>query len=346
MKKLFLLLMTLLCSLGLASCAAESIALPKMTDVLLLRRYPIAPLDAEQSGRMQSIMSANRAYVGEDMLCTLELDAEHQPVLAGYSIENKSLSEFRVLVRSCVPKWLTEHEGSLYYVNELNGRRIERLEAGASEPQVLTDYACSYLQIKDGRLWFCDDVGYFCSAAMDGSDKQVVIDKSCCYVCFLGDAIIFQSESEGEILKLRLSTDGRGREIALTKKAAYAPLVIEDRLYYTMDGQLHSMGLDGLHPAVTESPRISGAAEFIIEGGRWYARAITEDYGITQWRCPIEGGAAEENGYKGYLYCDYADAQWRVDADYFSDGRLHSFILTGPKGARSEYLYGEVTNIR
>ena len=346
MKKLVLLLMTLLCSLCLCSCAAESVALPKMTDVLFLRRNPVAQADAEESGRMQSIMSANRALVTEDALYTLELDGEHQPVLASYKLENRQLSDFRVLVRNCVPQWLTEHEGSIYYINELNGRRIERLDEGAAEPQWLTDYACSYLQIKDGRLYFCDEAGYFCTTAADGSDKRVIIDKPCCYVCFIGDVLLFQSESEGEILKLRFSTDGKTREIALTERPAYAPLMIEDRLYYTMDGQLHSMGLDGLHPETADSPRISGAAEFILEGGGWHARAISEDYGISQWTLLLEGGTAEDIGYKGYLYCDYADAQWRVDADYYSDGRLRSFILSGPKGSRSEYLYGEVTNIR
>lgn len=346
MKKLFLLLITLISCLGLASCAAESVALPKMTDLIFLRRHPIAPFSAEESGRMQSVMSANRARVSGETLYTLELDDAHQPVLVSYSIGKQGLSDFRVLAGNCVPKWLTEHDGYLYYINELNGGRIERLKPGDAEPRQLTDYACSYLQIKDGRLYFCDEAGYFCTAAADGSDKRVIIDKPCCYVYQLGEVIIFQSESEGEILKLRFSTDGKAREVALTERAAYAPLIIGERLYYTMDGQIHSMNLDGLGPETMDSPRVSGAAEYVLEGSGWYVRAISEDYGITQWRCPVEGGPAEENGYKGYLYCDFADAQWWVDADYFSDGRLRSFILNGPKGSRSEYLYGEVTNIR
>ena len=346
MKKLFLLLMTLLCSLGLASCAGESVALPKVTDVFFLRRHPIAPFSAEESGRMQNVMSANRALVTDDAVYTLELDGQHEPVLARYSLKDGRLSDFRVLMINCVPKWLAEHEGALYYINELNGQRIERLEADSGRLEVLTDHACSFLQIKDGRLWFCDADGFFCTAAMDGSDKRVVIDKPCCYPYPLGEALIFQSESEGEILKLRYSIDCKPREIALTENKAYAPVVIGERLYYSMDGRIHSMSLDGLTPEILESPQLGGAAEFFREGEIWYARAITEDYGITQWRCPLEGGVVEENGYKGYLYCDFTDGKRRIDADYFSDGRLRSFVLTGTGTGRNEYLYGEATNTR
>lgn len=346
MKKIFLLLMTLLCSLGLASCAGESVALPKVTDVLFLRRHPITPFSAEESGRMQSFMSENRALVTDEAVYTLELDQQHEPVLAEYRLKSGKLSDFKVLTVNCVPKWLAEHEGVLYYVNELNDQKLERLETESGKLKVLTDYACSYLQIRDGRLYFCDGEGFFCTTAMDGSDKRVIIDKPCCYAYILGEAVIFQSESEGEILKLRYSIDGKPREIALTESTAYAPVVIGERLYYSMGPQIHSMGLNGMDPEILDSPPISGAAEFIREGEIWYARAITEDYGLTQWRCPLEGGVVEENGYKGYLYCDFTDGKRRIDADYFSDGRLRAFLLTGTGGGRSEYLYGEVTKTR
>lgn len=345
MKKFFLLMMTLLCTLCTASCAAESAAVTRLTDLIFLRRHPIAAFSPEESGSMQSVMSANRALIAGDSLYTLELDAAQEPVLASYRLEEGKLKEYRVLVKDCVPTWLTEHEGSLYYINELNGR-IERLDLENRKLQRLTDYSCTYLQIKDGRLYFCDDSGFFCTAATDGSDKRVIIDKPCCYVYLMDEAIIFQSESEGEILKLLYSVDGKAREIALTESTAYAPLIIGERLYCTMDGGLYSMRLDGFDPQKPETPWISGAAEYIREGEIWYARAITEDYGVTQWRCPVEGGVAEENGYMGYLYCDFSDGKRRIDADYFSDGRLRAFVLTGTGVGRSEYLYGEVTNTR
>ena len=346
MKKLFLLLITLFSCLGMASCAAESVALPKMADLIFLRRHPIAPFSAEDSGIMQNVMSANRALIAGDSLYTLELDAEHEPVLASYKLEDGRLSDYKVLVKGCAPKWLTEHEGSIYYINELRGGRIERLELESRTLKGLTDYPCSYLQIKDSRLYFCDQAGAFCSAAPDGSDKRVIIGKPCCYAYQLDEAVIFQSESEGEILKLHYSMDGKAKEIALTAGTAYAPVIIGERLYCTMDGQIYSMGLDGLDPDTLETPWINGAAEYYREGEIWYARAITEDYGITQWRCPIEGGTAEENSYMGYLYCDFTDGKRRIDADYFSDGRLRAFLLTGTGAGRSEYLYGEVTNSR
>lgn len=345
MKKLLCLLLTLICALGLCSCSGEA-ALPKKTDLFFLKRHPIAPLSAAESGRMQSAMSGNRAWLTEDALYTLELDRVHLPVLASYRWENGKLSDFQVLATDCVPMWLTEHEGALYYINDKQNRRLERLDLESMERTVLNPAACSYLQIKDGELYYRNEEHLFCAADLDGQNERIVIDKPCCYPWFLGDVLIYQSESEGEILKLRYELGNEVREIALTEGAAYAPMVIGDRLYYTMDEQIHSMGINGMSGAAIESPAFRGAAEYLLEESRWYARAISQDYGIEQWRCALPDGGLEFSGHSGYDYCDYADGNWRVDAEYFADARLRSFALVGQDGSHWEYLYGICSKVQ
>lgn len=343
MKKLGCLVLVIMTLLSLTACSGEVCALPRRLDAFYLYRNPIAAFSHEQSGQMMNVMGANRVLVTEDVLYTLELDEDSRPVLASYKLEGERLSDFQVLRESCVPKWLTEHEGVLYYVNEENGDTLECVELENLEWKLLVEEPCSYLQIKDGKLYYRNAEHFFCSATLDGKNVETVLNKSCCYPFFVGDALIYQSESEGDILKLRFANGAK--EIALTEMAAYAPVVIEDRIFFTCDGWVQSMRLDGMAPALCSSDIVNGAAEYFYDGGLWYARAVSIGYGVQQWRCVLPEGHAEDYPYSGYSYCDFTGGGFRVDADYFADGRLRAFILYAPQGGRAEYLYGKITNL-
>lgn len=345
MKKLRSLILLLLCALSLTACVGEGCALPRRRDLLFLKKHPIAPFDTAQTGRMANTMNGNRCLAVGDRLYTLELGDDQRSCLMAYRLEGGRVSRPLLLAENCAPRWLCEHEGVLYYVNDSNGGCIEKLDTGSLERQVLVALPCSYLQIKDERLYYRGERGWLCSVSLSGEERQVVMDKSCCYPYFLGDLLIYQSESEGEILKLRYSGEGKVREIALTEAPAYAPTVIGDRLYYTSRGQVYSMGLDGLEAARCESPAATAAAEYITEGGQWYARGITEGYGISQWRCPLPDGSAEELKGSGYIYCDFLSEELRVDSHYFADSRLRGFVISGPEGELCEYLYGRISNL-
>jgi len=342
MKKLGCLVLAFLSAFMLTACSGEVCALPDKLDAFYLWRRPIVQFDQEQSGQMMNVMSANRAYVAEDALYTLELDGESRPVLSSYKLEGERLSDYMPLRENCVPKWITEHEGTLYYINEENGDAIECIDLESLEHRVLVEGPCAYLQIGDGRLYFTDAQKYFCSASLSGENVETVLDKPCCYPFLAGDVLIFQSEGEGEILKLRFTESGK--EIRLTEKAAYAPVIIADRIFYTCDGWVQSMRLDGMAPTLCSSDIVTGAAEYIFENGAWYARGVSTGYGVQQWSCALPEGQARDYSYSGYSYNDFTGHGFRVDADYFADGRLRAFILYSPDGSRAEYLYGKITN--
>lgn len=345
MKKLGCFILFIILLFTLTACSGELCALPDRLDALYLHRNPISPFDQGQSGQMMNLMSANRVLVTEDALYTLELDEASRPLLASYKLEGERLSEFRVLRQACVPKWLTEHEGRLYYINEQNGDAIECLELESMEHRVLAEGPCAYLQIKGGRLYFTDGQMQLCSMAADGAERVRVLDERCCYPFFIGNVLIYQSEDEGEILKLRFGLGDGVKEIRLTEEAAYAPVIINDRLFYTAGGWIKSMRLDGMAPTLCSGDVVSGAAEYIFENGSWYARAVSTGNGVQQWRCALPEGQAENYPYTGYSYCDFTGGGYRVDADYFADGRLRAFVLYSPDGSRAEYLYGKITNL-
>jgi len=344
MKKLCCIILVFISAFMLTACGGEVCALPDWWDVLSLKRSPITPFDLGQSGQMMNVMSANRALVTEDALYTLELDEESRPWLASYRLEGQRLSDFQLLQESCVPKWLTEHDGSIYYINGENGDAIERLELESLEHKVLVEGPCAYLQIRNERLYFTDGQKRLCSMTADGTDMVTLLEERCCYPYIIGDALIYQSEDEGEILKLRFGLGENARTIELTEAAAYAPVIIHDRVFYTCDGWVQSMRLDGMAPVRCSSDIVAGAAEYVFEGGSWYARGISTGYGVQQWRCALPEGQAEDYPYTGYSYCDFTGGGYRVDADYFADGRLRAFILYTPDGSRAEYLYGKITN--
>ena len=343
MKKLGCLILLVIVLLSLTACGGEICALPNKLDALYLYRNPIETFSQEQSGQMANVMGGNRVYITEDALYTLELDENSAPVLASYKLEAQRLSDYEVLRVNCAPRWIREHEGILYYINGENGDALECIELEGLEHQVLVDGPCSYLQVEGGKLYFRNAEHIFCSAELNGQNITGVLDEPCCYPYIFGDRLIYQSESEGEILKLRFLNGAK--VIDLTQMAAYAPVIINDRIFYTCDGWVQSMRLDGMSPARCSSDYVSAAAEYIFEGGAWYARAVSTGYGVQQWRCALPEGMAEDYPYSGYSYCDFLGFGFRVDADYFADGRLRAFMVYTPQGGGAEYLYGKITNL-
>ena len=197
MKKLISLILILLSALGLSGCARDRCAIPNRLDLLLLRKNPLPAYDSQASGRMFSHMGGSRALVQGTFLYTIELDGEHRPVLARYSLENAQLSQPVTLVELCAPQWICADGPFIFYVNALQDRRLERLNTETLETCVLVDEPCSYLQIKDNLLYYRGENNFLYSCDMDGQRRNTVLDKACCYPWFLGDALLYQSESEG-----------------------------------------------------------------------------------------------------------------------------------------------------
>ena len=158
---------------------------------------------------MHNCMHANRVFLAEDTLYTLELASDQTPVLACYRLTEGRLSAFRELVRPCVPQWICTLNGKLYYVNTYRGQRLEELDPVSGALRILYEGDCSYLQVRENSLYFRNQEALFCRLDPVSGQVQPLMDEPCCYPYFLGDALLYQSEREGEILKLRFEREGK-----------------------------------------------------------------------------------------------------------------------------------------
>ena len=100
------------------------------------------------------------------------------------------------------------------------------------------------------------------------------------------------------------------------------------------------MSIDGFDPARWDVPGMLGAAELLLDNGRWKLRALGEDYGFQQRLFDLSGGGETMLPGEGYRWCDYTDGGCRVDAVYFADGRLRDFELIFADGSSLRYISG------
>ena len=303
--------------------------------------------DTAASLRMASFMGANRALIHGDRLWCFDYDENASPVLACYTLTDGVPGNFTILQTDCVPEYICMEGDRLYYINNNGSAAIESIGTDGKDHQVLADEPCGFLQISDGELYFCDAAGRFCKAAPDGSGRQVLIDDLCCYPYVFGGMVLYQSGKDGESLHLLTLEDGTDRK--LTSAVSYAPVIIENMLYYTQKtgegSRICRMTLETGVTEVFDSPLIQGAAEFILVPGQgWMVRAVPADARLEQSSislAKLDGGVWCQGGYSGYRLCDWAGEQ-RVDASYENGGRLRSFVLVDDSGRETEYMAGVV----
>lgn len=337
MKKLSMILLLAACLCGLSACGKEDeAAIPEPEQLHILEERALPEFTAEDSLRMINLMNSNRALVADDTLYCLDFDQDYQPLLAAYTI-GEGLTERRVLAEGCIPECLSEYQGRLYYINAYSGDRIESISTDGGDRLTLRDSAASYLQLAGGEMYYCDQDGRFCRAELDGGGESLVIGEPCCYPFLIGQAVLYQ-QGEGEQLHLRYLEDGT--DVLLTDHAAYAPVIYADRLYYSSEGSLRSMGLDGRSPQEYDLPGIEAAAEFFIRDGQLVLRAVADENGPRQWTAEPENiqSSLEYAQYQGYRLCSFAgDGLW-VDSVYNPDGRIRALVFTDASGNETEYF--------
>ena len=170
----------------------------------------------------------------------------------------------------------------------------------------------------------------------------MLIEGPCDYAWAMPEGIVYQSENEGACLRLRL-WDGTDRR--LTAAASYAPLRIDDTIWYSLyDGEgsvLASVDLTEGLVTRYETAELRGAAELFSADGAWTLRVFLAGDG---WRQQLlrpgetEGAAC---AYSGYRLCDYVGEDGRIDAAYDPDGRLRCFVLVDESGGELRYFGGK-----
>ena len=330
MKKTALLLLLLLCCLLGLLWPAEARAQDAFPD-----------LTEAESLEMASFMQKNRALLQGWYLYTLDYDSDARPVLARYRLYNGHAAGYTVLAEACVPQWLCQLDGRLYYINQENGGVLESVAADGSDRQYIRAGPCSWLSTRDGLLYYCREDGRFCSMVPGATVESVLVDDRCFYAYLLdSDTLLYQSDSDGERLHLRSLSSGADR--ALTEGVAYAPLVWGGRLWYTGADGLHSQLPDGSDRRGYALPPLSGAAELLPWGQSLWVRGLTEDGGLRQWSASLTGdGTVLTSAERGYRLCEFQSARYRVDALYQLDGRVRGFVLTDFAGNTLRYYMGQ-----
>ena len=335
-----------LCGCSDSTAAPEKTPEPQVT-VIESEAGLSTNFDTAPSLRMASFMGANRALIHGDRLWCFDYDENASPVLACYTLKEGVPEDFTILQTGCVPEYICMEGDRLYYINDNGSASIESIGTDGKDHQVLVEEPCGFLQISGGELYFCDAAGRFCKAAPDGSGRQVLIDDLCCYPYVFDGMVLYQSGKDGESLHLLTLEDGRDRK--LTSTVSYAPVIIENMLYYTQKtdegSRICRIALETGAIQVFDSPLIHGAAEFILVPGQgWTVRAVPADARISQSSIllsQLDSGVWSQGGYSGYRLCDWAGDQ-RVDAFYENGGRLRSFVLVSADGNETEYMAGTV----
>ena len=338
MKKF--LWMILASALLLCACAeAETVVLlPEPSPLEVLWQWELESFDRAETDRMINLMSGNRALVLDGALYTFDYDEAYAPVLVRYELTEEGLGERTVLLEDCLPTYLLELDGFLYFIND---RAIERVDLDGGNRETIRAEESDFLQSRDGLLYFCDEKGRFCKAQPDGSGERVVIDDTCFYPWLTGSAVLYQSGSDGESLHIFWLEDGTNS--AALDRAVYAPVAVGDRLYATGAEGLLSLDLDGMDSQVLPVETLRGAAEIIPHQGRYVLRWVLEENGLKQVTAELKDLGklrVQAADYKGYRLCDFAGDGWRVDAWYNPDGRLRCFVLVAPDGTETEYIAG------
>lgn len=345
MRKFILLLLILLLLSGCAANVPEAAPAPTealsdaeptaTVSVLVPQGYSSADTAA-----MSAYMSANRCLIAGQRLYGLEYDAELRPVLGSYLLRGGQPSSFRILCEDCVPEYLAQEGKYLYF---LNGGRLQRLTLKGHALETLLEGPVQSLQIFDGALYYTDGEGRYCRAALDGTRSETLIDEPCGYAWAMPEGVLYQSEREGNCLRLRL-WDGADRR--LTAAASYAPLRIGNTVWYSQRDSEGSViaSVELTDGTVTryETQALRGKAELIPVGEEWLLRVFLAGDGWKQQLLRPGETEGEACAYSGYRLCDFIGEGCRVDAAYDPDGRLRCFVLVDETGGEIRFFGGKI----
>lgn len=340
MKKAWRTWIICLCLLCLCGCGRGAAEEPRPRELQILQDRQLPELSREESMAMLRYMNVNRALILDGRLYTLDYDGAYLPVLAVYTLEG-GLRRERILAEDCVPEFLCQCEGLLFYRNARHNGALESVDPGSGKQRTVKTGPCDWLHAEGGRLYYCDASGRYCSAAPDGSGETVLLKEPCAFPWPLEDQLLYQRLSD-ESLRLYRTEDGS--DIPLTEQAAQSPVILDGRLYYSSGGTVCSMGLDGLDARRCELPTLARPAELLPAGEGLLLRGVTEDNGPRQFTADpaVLPDSLRYTAERGWQLCDTIGPEGRVDAVYNPDGRLRCFVFTDAEGRETVYIAGRV----
>ena len=325
-----LLLLLLLAACGRSGTGEQSTAAPAEGAAA----FPLP--DPEESRAMARVIAANRVLCRGNALFCYDFDEDWLPVLARYTREDGTLRDFTVLARGCVPEYLSWLDGWLYYLDRSSGA-LERVPEQGGSRQLLREGPCSCLSVWEGQLCFCDGQGRFLALDPADGSETLLLEGPCSFAFPLTGAILFREEDRGRIL-LRQED---GSESVLSPEGASPPLLLEDRLWYSVGTRLFGQSMTGGEPLVYALPEHDGDPELLPAAQGLLLRGIRDENGPSQWEGPPEGPFVRQP--RGYRICDWLGLGLQVDTVYEPDGRIRCYLLLDEGGNRLSFLAGRTS---
>lgn len=345
MKKIITNIMILcMCMTAALSACAELPPTPDTEDKAPLHKIENAVLprlSVGESLRMQSYMSGGRALILGQRLYCMDFDQNQNPALCSYDITSSKPSDFKILLSDCIPEFICSYSDRIYFINKNSGGNIESVNLEGGDRQTVKEGPCDFLSIHGDKMYYCDSSMVFCASSLLGVGEEIVITEPCFYPYIIGDKLIYQLFRNEHLYLKNLST---GIETELTDLPAYAPVLVGDRLYCTVEGGVLSMDTDGFNPIKYEIGKIQGIAEFSVRQGKIYVRGVSGGKEIREWNFETEN-PKESFEYKitgSYSLCEYIDENYAVFSNYEPGGRIKSFTITDQNGRESQFYSGKI----
>jgi len=187
----------------------------------------------EETAAMSTFMSFGRYAVDGNTVYGQAFDSAGTVELVRIDLEtNGSFAEpasHVVLEKGHAPKYVSLYGDDVYYIHDSESG-IYRVGKDGGEPELIVPDGADYLQIHNGKLYYCDESYTFCSAELDGSGAAPVFEKEVYFPYFVNDQwFIYQDDADYETLHLR--HEFSGEDIPITFNPTYSPVIYGTDMY-------------------------------------------------------------------------------------------------------------------
>ena len=187
---------------------------------------------AEETAKMSNFMTGGYYTSVGDTVYGLLYSEDGTSNFAKFEVvTNDGLTEFRdinVIMPKTAAKYVTYHEGYVYFVNPNGG--LYKVAEDQLEAEKVSGDVYGYFSIYNNQIYYCDANNYFCKCELDGTGKKIIIDKEVYYpYCLTDEWVVYQDDADGESLYIYNMADNT--DIKLTDTHAYCPIIYDSSMY-------------------------------------------------------------------------------------------------------------------
>ncbi|MBO6046148.1 MAG: DUF5050 domain-containing protein, partial [Erysipelotrichaceae bacterium] len=120
-------------------------------------------------------------------------------------------------------------DGSSIFMTDDSGRLV-RLSTNFSDGSAIVNEKVSYINVADGRIYYCDNQNYVHSCNYDGSDNQTLISTATYYLTYYDGKLYYQNDPDNE--SLYVYDLGSGQSTKLVDRHMYNMFINDGVIYY------------------------------------------------------------------------------------------------------------------